>query len=245
MNPKRAAVILAAGQGKRMKSDLPKVLHPIHGQPMIKLLLDRLIPLSFEKIILVVGHKAEMIEAELADYPVTFALQKEQLGTAHAVGMAADQLANFDGITLVAAGDVPFLSIESIENLFQVHQQTNAAATCLSAVFDDPTGYGRIVRQEGTDFIKDIIEHKDASPEVLAIQEINTGTFCFDNRRLFETIDEIGNDNAQGEYYLTDAVKLLHRKGLPVSVVQASNPDEVCGINSVDQLETLARKFPV
>jgi bifunctional UDP-N-acetylglucosamine pyrophosphorylase/glucosamine-1-phosphate N-acetyltransferase len=245
LNPKRAAVILAAGKGKRMKSDLPKVLHPIHGRPMIKLLLDRLVPLSFEKIILVIGHEAEMIEAELADYPVTFALQTEQLGTAHAVGMAADQLADFDGTTLVAAGDVPFLSIESIENLFKVHEQTNAAATCLSAVFDDPTGYGRIVRQEGTDFIKDIIEHKDASPEVLAIQEINTGTFCFDNRRLFETIDEIGNDNAQGEYYLTDAVKLLYRKGLPVSVVQASNPDEVCGINSVDQLEALARKFPV
>jgi len=239
----KAAVILAAGKGKRMKSDLPKVLHRIHDKPMIRILLDRFVPLGFNPLVLVVGHKAEMVRAELTGYPVTFVTQAEQLGTAHAVLMAAPVLKDFEGTTLVAAGDVPFLSRETVENLFEIHARTKAAATCLSAVFDDPTGYGRIVRRDGSDFIREIIEHKDASPEVLAIPEINSGTFCFDNRLLFETIEEIGSDNAQGEYYLTDAVKILHGKGYPVAVVKASNPDEVRGVNSVDQLEFLARKF--
>jgi bifunctional UDP-N-acetylglucosamine pyrophosphorylase/glucosamine-1-phosphate N-acetyltransferase len=243
LTDKKAAVILAAGKGKRMKSDLPKVLHPIHGRPLIRYLLDRFMPIGFNPLVLVVGHKAEMVREELADYNVKFVLQAEQLGTAHAVQMAEPVLGSFDGTTLVAAGDVPFLSRETVENLFEIHARTKAAATCLSAVFDDPTGYGRIVRRPGTDFIKDIVEHKDASPEILRIQEINSGTFCFDNKLLFETIREIGCDNAQGEYYLTDAVKILHGKGYPVAVVKASNPDEVRGVNSLDQLELLARKF--
>jgi bifunctional UDP-N-acetylglucosamine pyrophosphorylase/glucosamine-1-phosphate N-acetyltransferase len=243
MNARRAAVILAAGQGKRMKSDLPKVLHEIHGMPMIRILLDRLIPIGINPIVVVVGHKGEMVRQELSDYPVDFVVQEQQLGTAHAVQMAEPVLKDFDGITLVAAGDVPYLSVKSVNDLLETHARSRAAATCLSAEFDDPTGYGRIVRRKGTDFIEEIIEHKDASPEVLKIREINTGTFCFDNRKLFETIREIGNENAQGEYYLTDAVKILHGKGYPVSVVRAGNPDEVRGVNSVEQLEYLAGKF--
>jgi bifunctional UDP-N-acetylglucosamine pyrophosphorylase/glucosamine-1-phosphate N-acetyltransferase len=239
----KAAVILAAGKGKRMKSDLPKVLHQINDKPIIRHLLDRLMPIGFNPLVIVVGHRAEMVREELADCQVSFVDQTEQLGTAHAVQMAAPVLKSFEGTTLVAAGDVPFLSGETVDSLFDVHARTKAAATCLSAVFEDPTGYGRIVRRPGTEFIKDIVEHKDASPEVRAIQEINSGTFCFDNKLLFETIDEIGCDNAQGEYYLTDAVKILHGKGYPVAVVKAGNPDEVRGVNSNDQLELLARKF--
>jgi len=210
---------------------------------MIRHLLDRLLPIGFDHLILVVGFKGNLVEKELADYPVTFVRQEQQLGTAHAVKMAQDQLADFEGTTLVAAGDVPFLSRESVENLFEVHVKTEAAATCLSAVFEDPTGYGRIVRKEGTDFLLNIVEHKDASAEIRQIKEINSGTFCFDNHLLFNTIEEIGCDNAQGEYYLTDAVKILHQGGYRISVVEASNPDEVLGINSVEQLELLARKF--
>jgi UDP-N-acetylglucosamine diphosphorylase/glucosamine-1-phosphate N-acetyltransferase len=243
LNHQKAAVILAAGEGKRMKSDLPKVLHPIYGQPMIRHLLDRLLPIGFEHLVLVVGFKGDLVEQELADYPVTFVLQEQQLGTAHAVKIAQDELTDFEGTTLVAAGDVPFLSRESVENLFDVHLKTDAAATCLSAVFEDPAGYGRIVRKEGTDFLLDIVEQEDATAEIRQIQEINSGTFCFDNRLLFKTIDDIGCDNARGEYYLTDAVKILHQGGYRVSVVQASNPDEVRGINSIEQLELLARKF--
>lgn len=243
MEADKAVIILAAGKGKRMKSDLPKVLHLIDGTPMIKILINRLIPMGFARIVVVIGYQGELVRSELADYPVEFAWQREQLGTGHAVKMTQEVMGDFEGTTLVAAGDVPYLSQESIVGLFRTHQQAGAVATCLSAVFEDPTGYGRIIRDGDTGLLKEIVEHKDASEEVRKIKEINSGTFCFDNRKLFETIDEIGKDNAQGEYYLTDAVKILHDKGLKVAVVAASNPDEVRGVNSVDQLQELADKF--
>ncbi|MEW6051625.1 MAG: NTP transferase domain-containing protein [Candidatus Zixiibacteriota bacterium] len=239
----KAAIVLAAGKGKRMKSDLPKVLHEINGRPMVAILLDTLMSIGFEKIVVVIGHKGGLVQQALADYPVKFAWQREQLGTGHAVMMTRDQLAGFDGTTLVVAGDVPFLSSRSIQNLLNLHVQTRSVATCLSAIFDDPTGYGRIIRTGHGNGLEAIVEHKDASPQQLSIHEVNSGTFCFDNRRLFRVIDQIGNQNAQGEYYLTDAVKILHDNGLPVSVVTADNPDEVLGVNSVDQLQELAERF--
>jgi UDP-N-acetylglucosamine diphosphorylase/glucosamine-1-phosphate N-acetyltransferase len=243
LTQRKAAIVLAAGKGKRMKSDLPKVLHEINGRPMICYLLDTLIPIGFDHLVIVIGYKADLVRKALSDYPVTFVHQEPQHGTGHAVSMAREELSGFVGTTLVAAGDVPFLSRKSIDLLFDVHLRTKAAATCLSAVFDDPTGYGRIIRRAGTDLIEAIVEHKDASPEVLAIKEINTGTFCFDNRLMFDAVSQIGRDNAQREYYLTDAVKILRDKGYPVSVVLAANPDEVRGINSIDQLQYLAEKF--
>lgn len=239
----RAAVVLAAGKGKRMKSDLPKVLHEIHGRPMVRILLDTLTRLEFDRIVVVVGFKGEIVEQTLSSYPVEFVWQHDQRGTGHAVMMAREQLADFEGTTLVCAGDVPFLSAESIRELFEVHESTGAAATCLSAVFADPTGYGRIVRDGDSGFLKAIIEHKDASEEIRKITEVNSGTFCFDNRRLFDVIDEIDDNNAQGEIYLTDAVKILHGKGLRVSVVTCAESDEVRGVNSQEELETIAAKF--
>ena len=239
----KAVVVLAAGKGKRMKSDLPKVLHLIHGRPMISRLLDTLIPLGFKHLIAVIGHKGEMVKEELSSRQVEFVWQREQLGTGHAVMMAEDNLKDFDGITLVAAGDVPFLSAASINRLLEVHQKTRASATCLSAVFDDPTGYGRIIREGVSDKLVDIVEHADASDEIRSIGEVNSGTFCFDNRALFESLESIDQDNAQGEYYLTDVVKIMNNKGLRVSVTPALNPDEVLGVNSLDQLEELAKKF--
>jgi UDP-N-acetylglucosamine diphosphorylase/glucosamine-1-phosphate N-acetyltransferase len=241
--PARAAVILAAGKGKRMKSDLPKVLHEIHGRPMVAILLDTLRALSFDRIVVVIGHKGELVQEALAGYPVTFVWQREQLGTGHAVKMAQEALADFDGVTLVCAGDVPFLSEKSIKRLFETHRSTGASATCLSAVLDDPTGYGRIVREGNSDFMKDIVEHKDASEAIRAIREINSGTFCFDNRKLFAVIDEIQSDNSQREYYLTDAVKIMRGKGLKAAVVTVEVPDEVRGVNSKEQLEELAARF--
>lgn len=241
MPQRKAAVILAAGKGKRMKSDLPKVLHEINGRPMVAILLDTLAPLGFDRTVVVIGHKGELVQQALADYAVDFVWQHQQLGTAHAVDMARDVLADFEGITLVAAGDVPFLSADSVARLMQVHERSGAAATCLSAEFDDPTGYGRIVRDGESDFIKDIVEHKDASEDVRRIKEINSGTFCFDNRALFEAITAIDNKNVQGEYYLTDAVKIMHGKGLRVAVQRAADPGEVTGVNSKEQLERLRR----
>jgi UDP-N-acetylglucosamine diphosphorylase/glucosamine-1-phosphate N-acetyltransferase len=243
MPQQKAVVILAAGKGKRMKSDLPKVLHPIKGRPMIEILLDTLTALKFDKIIVVIGHGGEEVQQALLKYPVEFAWQREQLGTGHAVMMAEPQLNSFSGITLVAAGDVPFLSADAISTLLAVHDQTKASATCLSAVVDDPTGYGRIVRGAGKDELKEIIEHKDASPEVLKLNEINTGTFCFDNASLFSSLKSVKNTNSQAEYYLTDTVKILHDNGLRVSVTVAANSDEVRGVNSPEQLDELATIF--
>ncbi len=243
MSKPRAAIVLAAGKGKRMKSEMPKVLHEINNRSMIKMVLDTLKSLKFDRIVVVVGFKGEMVEKELADYPVSIVWQREQLGTGHAVMMAADALSDFDGTTLVALGDVPFLSAGTIESLFDKHAQTDAKATCLSAILDDPTGYGRVVRDGDTDILKEIVEHKDASEDVRRIDEINTGTFCFDNKMLFETLRGINNDNSQGEYYLTDCVKILYNNGFRVSVATAANADEGLGVNSVEQLEQLAEKF--
>ena len=243
MNQKRAAIVLAAGKGTRMKSDLPKVLHQINGKPMITVLLDTLKALNFEHIIVVIGYEGELVKKALADYPVKFVWQKEQLGTGHAVMMTREEMSSFDGTTLIALGDVPFLKADTISNLFNIHENTKAKATCLSAVLDDPKGYGRVIREDGKDVLKAIVEHKDADLETLKIKEINTGTFCFDNQWLFKTLDMIKNDNAQGEYYLTDCIKLLYNKGLRVSVTALDNPDEGMGINSVEQLEEMADKF--
>jgi len=243
LSEKKAAIILAAGKGKRMKSDLPKVLHRINDRPMIAILIDTLKKMQFDRIVVVIGHKGELVQEELADYKLEFAWQREQLGTAHAVQMATEQLADFEGVTLVVAGDVPYLSEQSIQRLMAVHNDTEASATCLTAIFDDPTGYGRVVRDGDSDYMKEIIEHKDASPEVLKIKEINSGTFCFDNKLLFETISDIDNSNVQQEYYLTDAVKIIHHRGLKVAVVAVDNPDEVSGVNSKEQLTKLAAKM--
>ncbi|RKX26300.1 MAG: UDP-N-acetylglucosamine pyrophosphorylase [Candidatus Zixiibacteriota bacterium] len=243
MSEKRAAIILAAGKGKRMKSDLPKVLHQISGRPMIEFLLDTLISIGLDKTIVVIGYKGELVQQALSRYPVEFAWQREQLGTGHAVQMTANQLADFEGTTLVAAGDVPYLSKQSITILFETHQKVGAAATCLSAIFDDPTGYGRVIREGNSDILREIVEHKDASAEVLAINEINSGTFCFDNKELFAALQEVNSNNTQGEYYLTDTVKIMHNKGLRVGVVTCENADEVRGVNSIDQLKELERKI--
>ncbi len=239
MSSKKAVVILAAGKGKRMKSDLPKVLHKIDGKPMIRHLLETMSEISLDKIVIIIGHKGELVEKELADFDVEFVWQREQLGTGHAVMMARDNFADFDGTVLVAAGDAPFLSKGSIERLFRVHEDTGASATCLSAEFNDPGGYGRIIRKDATDILLDIIEDKDADAETKKIREINSGTFCFKCRDLFAALEDVGNENAQGEYYLTDTIKILQASGKHCAVARASNPIEATGVNSVDQLNDL------
>jgi UDP-N-acetylglucosamine diphosphorylase/glucosamine-1-phosphate N-acetyltransferase len=243
VSDKKAAIILAAGKGERMKSDTPKVLHEVKGRPLIDILMETLTSMDFDRIVVVIGYKGEMVQKALEKYPISFVWQKEQLGTGHAVMMAREALADFDGVTLVALGDVPFLSETSINQLLASFRDTKAVASCLSAILDDPKGYGRVVREGDSDILKAIVEQKDASEEVLRINEINSGTFCFDTRQLFEALDQIGNENTQGEYYLTDTIKVMNNNGLRVSVVAAEDPDEVRGVNSAAQLEYLARHF--
>jgi len=241
--PARAAIVLAAGKGKRMKSDLPKVLHEIGDQPMIRILMGTLVDLGLDRIVVVVGHKGELVQQALADFGVRTVWQREQLGTGHAVLQTEPLMADFDGTTLVAMGDVPFLSAQSINDLFEVHERNRAAATCLSALVDDPSGYGRVVRDGNSDLMLEIVEHKDASDEIKAIREINSGTFCFDNGSLFAALKRVGNDNAQGEYYLPDTIKIMRGEGRRAAVVTAADASEVLGVNSVDQLQDLARRF--
>lgn len=242
MSAKRAAIVLAAGKGKRMKSDIPKVLHELDGRPLIRIVLDTLAQARLDRTVVVVGFKGEMVQETLTDYPVEFAWQHQQLGTGHAVQVAEEIMGDFEGTTLVALGDMPLLTIESIRRLFEVHEHTGAAATCLSAVLEDPTGYGRVVREGDGDMLAEIVEHKDASDEILKIKEVNTGLFCFDHRKLFEALAEVRNDNSQAEYYLPDTIKIMRRKGLPVAVVTAQDPSEGFGVNSVQQLEQLKRQ---
>lgn len=237
MTNKTAAVILAAGKGKRMKSDLPKVLHKIDGKPLIRMLLENLAPVGLDRMIVVIGHKGDMVMEELKDTAVEFVWQHEQKGTGHAVQMAEPALDGFDGTILVVAGDAPFLRADTVKSLFEIHVKNKAAATCLSAEYDNPAGYGRIVRKGNSDILMEIIEHKDASDEIKKIREINSGTFCFDSRHLFKALREVGDDNAQKEFYLTDTIKIMQSQHLVCAVVKAADPLEAMGINSAEQLE--------
>ena len=199
-----AAVILAAGQGTRMKSDLSKVLHPVVGKPMVRYPVEIARALGCQPTVAVVGHGAEAVRAALADAEVSCAHQAEQLGTGHALLCARDELAGFSGTLLLLCGDVPLLRLETVERLLAYHHIQQAAVTILTAELADPYGYGRIVR-EGEAVLR-IVEEKDATAKEKALREINTGIYAFEAPFVFEALSTVGRDNAQGEYYLTDVV---------------------------------------
>ncbi|WP_242256946.1 bifunctional UDP-N-acetylglucosamine diphosphorylase/glucosamine-1-phosphate N-acetyltransferase GlmU [Bacillus cereus group sp. BfR-BA-01379] len=225
----RFAVILAAGKGTRMKSKLYKVLHPVCGKPMVQHVVDQVSQLGLQKLVTVVGHGAEMVQEQLGNVS-EFALQAEQLGTAHAVDQAANVLANEEGTTLVICGDTPLITAETMEALLQQHKEAGAMATVLTAYIEEPAGYGRIVRNENG-HVEKIVEHKDANEKELAIKEINTGTYCFDNKALFASLSKVSNDNVQGEYYLPDVIEILKNEGHIVSAYQTEHFDETLGVN--------------
>ncbi len=234
-NPgKLAAIVLAAGKGKRMKSDLPKVLHELSGKPLVAHVLDMLSELSVVKTVVVVGFQAKLVESAIARPGVTFALQEKQLGTGHAVQMAEQELADFDGDIIVLAGDVPLLRSSTVVKMIDVHRETGAVATVLTARLPDPAGYGRIIR-DGNSMVQRIVEHKDANDDELRIDEINTGTFIFQTKPLFEALRSVGNDNSQGEYYLTEVVDIFMRQGLPTAAYCVEDYRETVGVNSPDQ----------
>jgi bifunctional UDP-N-acetylglucosamine pyrophosphorylase / glucosamine-1-phosphate N-acetyltransferase len=225
----RFAVILAAGQGTRMKSKLYKVLHPVNGKPMVQHVVDQVLELGFEETVTIVGHGAEVVQEQLGDQ-VKYAVQTEQLGTGHAVMQAENILAEKKGVTVVLCGDTPLLTANTIDKLLAHHAQEGAKATILTAMADDPAGYGRIVRNnEG--LVERIVEHKDATSEEQRISEINTGTYCFDNEALFASLKDVGNDNAQGEYYLPDVIEILQQSGEVVAAYQTPAFDETLGVN--------------
>ncbi|MFH2037307.1 MAG: NTP transferase domain-containing protein [Candidatus Zixiibacteriota bacterium] len=239
MQKNKAALVLAAGKGKRMKSDLPKVLHQIDGKSLIRRLMETLTGMDFDKIAVVVGHKGEMVIEELSDFNVEFVWQNRQLGTGHAVQMAESAFKDFSGTIMVTLGDAPFLTRKSIEKLFEVHLNNSAVATCLTAEVAKPKGYGRIVRKDGSDILLEIVEEKDASPKIQKISEINSGTFCFNSRELFSILDKIQANNSQKEYYLTDTIKIFQGMGKTCAVWRVPDSIEAEGINDIDQLKKL------
>jgi bifunctional UDP-N-acetylglucosamine pyrophosphorylase/glucosamine-1-phosphate N-acetyltransferase len=230
------ALVLAAGQGTRMRSDLAKVLHPIAGQPLLAYVLAMLDDLGVGRTVVVIGHQRERVRAAFADVEVEWAIQAEQRGTGHAVLCAGPSLEGFEGTLLVVCGDTPLLTAKTHHELITGHVASGAAVTVLSMRLPDPKGYGRIVR--GADGgIERIVEERDASSEVRAIDEVNSGIYAFDYPKLAGVLSHLTAQNSQGEYYLTDTVSLLKREGQRAAVVLAPDYRELLGINTVEQLK--------
>jgi UDP-N-acetylglucosamine diphosphorylase/glucosamine-1-phosphate N-acetyltransferase len=240
-----AAVILAAGEGTRMKSDLAKVLHEVNGLPMVVHVLNALSAVAPEKTVLVIGHQADSVRERLSagdiDFEgLEFAIQSERLGTGHAVQQAQPALKGFEGTIMVLTGDTPLLEKSTLAEFVKYHRDSGASATVMSAEVEDASGYGRILRGEGGDLLG-IVEHKDATEEQRSIGEYNSGMFCFESDILFSALDRVDRTNVQGEYYLTDVMGILRSDGKRVAVFKIDNADEVMGINDRDQLALAER----
>ena len=197
----KCALVLAAGQGKRIKSDLPKVLHKVCGKEMVKHVIDSIRKSGIDDVNVIVGKGAELVKERTSDRNVSYSLQEEQLGTGHAVKCAEDFLKDKKGVVAVLAGDTPLIKQSTIEKLFNEHIENKNAATVLTSMVEDPTGYGRIVRDSNNEVLK-IVEHKDCNEEELKIKEMNTAIYCFDIELLVSSLSKINNNNNQGEYYL-------------------------------------------
>ena len=235
-----AAVILAAGQGKRMQSDLPKVLHTVGDRPMVLHVIDAVKALGASPVIVVTGYEAERVEAACAGAGVAFARQHQQLGTGHAVMQTQPHLASFAGTVLVLNGDVPGLRRDTMRRFVEYHRSHGGAATVLTARLDDPTGYGRIVRDDAGNLAR-IVEHRDATPAERAIHEVNSGLFCFDAQALFGALARVTRRNAQNEYYLTDVIGVLAAEGKGVAAYPIDDAREIAGVNNPDELDAIRR----
>ncbi len=228
------SVVLAAGQGTRMKSAIPKVLHEVAGRPMIRWVLDSLQGVELDQVVVVVGYGAELVEAALPD-GVETAFQEVQLGTGHATQVALDHIGPVTGDTvLVMAGDTPLLQAPTIEQLVGLRSRTGSAVSLLTAEIPDPTGYGRVLRDPWGRVVQ-IVEHGDASAAELSIQEVNGGVYAFDGEHLAKALSQLGSRNQQGEYYLPDVVAVFSAQTLSLSALR-TNPEELAGVNSHDQL---------
>lgn len=235
-----AAVILAAGKSTRMQSELPKVLHPVLGRSMIEYVLDAARAANCEKLVVIVGHKADEVKAALAHHSdIEFALQSEQKGTGHAVMMSAENLADHDGPVLVLAGDTPLLKGSSLSKLLDLQKENQAACVVGTAITEANHGLGRIVRDSSGQFLR-IVEQKDATPEEAAIEEINTGCFAFDGHQLFSALQQLKPDNSQAEYYLTDCAEILLKAGQTVLADPVFDIQEAMGVNTQEQLAEVA-----
>ena len=233
-----AAIVLAAGEGTRMRSALPKVAHEALGVPLVRWVIDAVRGAGVERIVTVVGHGAEAVCSLVGD--TESVVQESQLGTGDAVRAASGALAGFEGPVVVVAGDVPLVRAQTIAALIDSFRAADAACTVLTAFIPDPTGYGRVIR-DGAGLVTGIVEQKDLVPGQDAVGECNVGIYCFDARSLFDALAHITPANAQGEYYLTDVVALLHTQGRCVTAVALDDIDESHGVNTRVQLAAVAR----
>ncbi|RJP80912.1 MAG: UDP-N-acetylglucosamine pyrophosphorylase [Candidatus Zixiibacteriota bacterium] len=236
-----ATIIMAAGKGTRMKSDLAKVLHPLNGRPMIHYVIDTARALEADPVVVIVGHQKERVMDELRGLSVRFAVQEPQLGTGHAVQCALPELADLTGAVLVLSGDVPMIQPQTLRRLVNHHFSSGAAATVMTARTDHPRGYGRILRQT-SGHLEAIVEERDATEEIRRITEINSGIYVFHIQDLRQVLPRLTTDNEQKEFYLTDAARLLAGEG---RVVAAWEGDfgEIMGINTVEELEAAGRRL--
>ncbi|EMI52094.1 sugar phosphate nucleotidyltransferase [Rhodopirellula sallentina] len=239
------AVILAAGKGTRMNSELPKVLCPVVDRPMIHFVLDAANQAGIGKKVVVIGYEKQAVRDELetrGESDIVFAEQNEQLGTGHAVQMCREHLEGRQGLTLVIAGDSPLVQPESLKALIAHFEETRPALLLGTLTKDDPTGLGRILRDESGQFTG-IIEHKDASEEQRQIQEVNMSTYLFSTPDLLWALSNLSNDNAQGEYYLTDCARLLHEAGRAVEALPVLKDCESLSINNPEELQLVDQKM--
>ena len=231
-----AALVLAAGKGTRMKSELVKVLHEAGGVPLIDWPVMAAKGAGAGRVVLVAGHQAERVKDHFRDdSSVSFAIQEEQLGTGHAVACASAALAGFNGTVLILCGDVPLIRPETLKGLLEYHRDRKAALTVMTTHLENPFGYGRVVKREAGQIVR-IVEQKDASRAELEIKEINSGIYCVEAKFLFEAVARLSNDNAQKEYYLTDIVKQAAANNLLCLAFSVDDPDEVMGVNDRVQL---------
>ncbi|HEY4232657.1 MAG TPA: NTP transferase domain-containing protein [Lacipirellulaceae bacterium] len=243
MPPDPLAIVLAAGKGKRMASDLPKVLVPVCGRPMIRFVVDAARTAGVDRMVVVVGYRSALVRNELTGEPgVSFVEQTEQLGTGHAVMMCRDQLIGHDGPVLILAGDSPMVQVSSLRAVLSAFAAQQPACLLGTATKPDPAGLGRIVRSANGEFLA-IVEEKDATPAQRAITEVNMSNYVFQGADLLWALGQLTAENAQGEYYLTDCPGVLKRAGRQVVAVNALQPCEALSINTVEELAVVEREM--
>ena len=229
-------IILAAGKGKRMESDIPKVLHELNNITLIERVINTSKKINPEKILIVVGHQKDKIIEKLKNYSnLEFVIQKEQKGTAHAVKMCLPNLIDFKGDVLILSGDVPLISEQTLKNLIAIKNTKTAKASLLTALFEDPTGYGRVIRDD-SNMLDEIIEHKDCNTKQLKVNEINAGIYVFENEMLLSYISKIDNHNAQNEFYLPDIINIMNQNNHYTAIHKTLHINEIKGINNKEQL---------
>ena len=237
-----AAIVLAAGKGTRMKSNRCKVLHEVAGRPMIDYVIDSARDAGVQKICLVVGHQADRVQDHLKEKEITFVLQEPQLGTGHAVDSARNAFSNFDGRVLVLCGDIPLVKSSTLKSMIEFHEFERASLTVMTAVVENPYGYGRIKRS-GQGLVNKIVEQKDADADERLVNEINAGVYIVESKLLFDLLKRLKPNNAQGEYYLTDIVEEANKDGIPVHAYRIDDFSEASGVNSRADLAFVSRKI--